>query len=39
LVAEHGLFEVVPGLYQVRGLDLSNMSLVEGLPVSSSSTR
>jgi alkyl sulfatase BDS1-like metallo-beta-lactamase superfamily hydrolase len=30
LVAEHGLFEVVPGLYQVRGLDLSNMSLIEG---------
>ncbi|MFF2272917.1 alkyl/aryl-sulfatase [Agromyces sp. NPDC058136] len=30
LVAKHGLFEVVPGLYQVRGLDLSVMSLVEG---------
>jgi alkyl sulfatase BDS1-like metallo-beta-lactamase superfamily hydrolase len=26
----HGLFEVVPGVYQVRGLDLSNMTLVEG---------
>ena len=26
----HGLFEVVPGIYQVRGLDLSNMTLVEG---------
>ncbi|HET6878225.1 MAG TPA: alkyl sulfatase dimerization domain-containing protein [Jatrophihabitans sp.] len=25
-----GLFEVVPGLYQVRGLDLSNVSFVEG---------
>jgi alkyl sulfatase BDS1-like metallo-beta-lactamase superfamily hydrolase len=30
LVAEQGLFEVVPGVYQVRGLDLSNMTLVEG---------
>jgi alkyl sulfatase BDS1-like metallo-beta-lactamase superfamily hydrolase len=30
LVAKHGLFEVVPGLYQIRGLDLSVMSLVEG---------
>ncbi|HET8928274.1 MAG TPA: alkyl sulfatase dimerization domain-containing protein [Microbacterium sp.] len=30
LVAKHGLFEVVPGLYQVRGLDLSVMSVVEG---------
>lgn len=26
----HGLFEVVPGIYQVRGLDLSNMTIVEG---------
>ncbi|MGW6456547.1 alkyl/aryl-sulfatase [Streptomyces sp. NPDC055078] len=26
----HGLFEVVPGVYQVRGLDISNMTLVEG---------
>ncbi len=25
-----GLFEVVPGLYQVRGLDLSNISFIEG---------
>jgi alkyl sulfatase BDS1-like metallo-beta-lactamase superfamily hydrolase len=25
-----GLFEVVPGVYQVRGVDLSNMTLVEG---------
>jgi alkyl sulfatase BDS1-like metallo-beta-lactamase superfamily hydrolase len=30
LVAKDGLFEVVPGLYQVRGLDLSNISFVEG---------
>jgi alkyl sulfatase BDS1-like metallo-beta-lactamase superfamily hydrolase len=26
----HGLFEVVPGVYQVRGLDLANMTLVQG---------
>jgi alkyl sulfatase BDS1-like metallo-beta-lactamase superfamily hydrolase len=26
----HGLFEVVPGIYQVRGYDISNMTLVEG---------
>ena len=26
----HGLFEVVPGVYQVRGLDIANMTLVEG---------
>jgi alkyl sulfatase BDS1-like metallo-beta-lactamase superfamily hydrolase len=25
-----GLFEVVPGVYQVRGADLSNMTIVEG---------
>lgn len=30
LAATDGLFEVVPGLYQVRGLDLSNISFVEG---------
>ena len=30
LVAKQGLFEVVEGIYQVRGLDLSNMTLVEG---------
>ncbi|MBD3943345.1 MBL fold metallo-hydrolase [Microbacterium sp. NEAU-LLC] len=30
LVAKHGLFEVVEGLYQVRGLDLAVMSIVEG---------
>jgi alkyl sulfatase BDS1-like metallo-beta-lactamase superfamily hydrolase len=26
----HGLFEVAPGIYQVRGYDLSNMTLVAG---------
>ena len=26
----HGLFEVCDGIYQVRGLDLSNMTIVEG---------
>ncbi|HEY2446172.1 MAG TPA: alkyl sulfatase dimerization domain-containing protein [Rhizomicrobium sp.] len=26
----HGLFEVVPGIYQVRGLDIANMMLIEG---------
>jgi alkyl sulfatase BDS1-like metallo-beta-lactamase superfamily hydrolase len=30
LVAAQGLYEVVPGLYQVRGMDLSNISLIEG---------
>ncbi len=30
LVAKQGLFEVTDGIYQVRGLDLSNMTLVEG---------
>jgi alkyl sulfatase BDS1-like metallo-beta-lactamase superfamily hydrolase len=30
LTAIQGLFEVVPGVYQVRGLDLSNISFVEG---------
>src|SRR5215510_2286785 len=30
LVATGGLFEVVPGIYQVRGMDLSNISFVEG---------
>jgi alkyl sulfatase BDS1-like metallo-beta-lactamase superfamily hydrolase len=30
LNAVQGLFEVVPGIYQVRGLDLSNVSFVEG---------
>ena len=26
----HGLFEVTAGLYQVRGFDISNMTLIEG---------
>ena len=30
LLNNHGLFEVVPGLWQVRGLDLSVMSVIEG---------
>ena len=30
LVAMDGLFEVVPGIYQVRGMDLSNITFVEG---------
>lgn len=30
LVVKQGLYEVTPGLYQVRGLDLSNMTLIEG---------
>lgn len=30
LAARHGLYEVVAGVYQVRGFDLSNMTLVEG---------
>ncbi len=30
LCAKQGLFEVAAGIYQVRGLDLSNMTLVEG---------
>ncbi len=30
LTAKQGLFEVVPGIYQVRGLDISNISFVEG---------
>ncbi|MFI9604038.1 alkyl/aryl-sulfatase [Streptomyces sp. NPDC052043] len=30
LCADHGLFEVTDGIYQVRGFDLSNMTLVEG---------
>jgi alkyl sulfatase BDS1-like metallo-beta-lactamase superfamily hydrolase len=27
---QHGLFEVIEGVYQVRGLDLANMTIVEG---------
>ncbi|GAA4843364.1 alkyl/aryl-sulfatase [Kitasatospora terrestris] len=30
LTARHGLYEVTQGIYQVRGLDMSNMTLVEG---------
>ncbi|MGW6916919.1 alkyl/aryl-sulfatase [Kitasatospora sp. NPDC054939] len=30
LCSDHGLFEVVEGIYQVRGFDLSNMTVVEG---------
>ena len=30
LNAMQGLFEVIPGIYQVRGFDLSNISFVEG---------
>ncbi len=30
LCARQGLFEVTDGIYQVRGLDLSNMTIVEG---------
>lgn len=30
LCAKQGLYEVTDGVYQVRGLDLSNMSLIEG---------
>jgi alkyl sulfatase BDS1-like metallo-beta-lactamase superfamily hydrolase len=26
----HGLFEVVPRIYQIRGLDIANMTLIEG---------
>jgi alkyl sulfatase BDS1-like metallo-beta-lactamase superfamily hydrolase len=29
LTAKQGLYQVVPGIYQVRGLDLSNISFVE----------
>ena len=30
LVARQGLFEVTEGIYQIRGADLSNMTVVEG---------
>jgi len=26
----HGLFEVAPGIYQLRGFDLANMTIIEG---------
>jgi len=29
LASKYGLYELTPGAYQVRGLDLSNMSLIE----------
>jgi alkyl sulfatase BDS1-like metallo-beta-lactamase superfamily hydrolase len=30
LLMDAGLYEVVPGIYQVRGADLSNLTIVEG---------
>ncbi|GAB0104987.1 alkyl sulfatase dimerization domain-containing protein [Nocardia sp. JMUB6875] len=30
LVVKQGLYEVVPGIYQIRGVDLSNMTIIEG---------
>ena len=30
LCAKQGLYEVVEGIYQVRGLDLSNITFIEG---------
>ncbi|GAC66277.1 alkyl/aryl-sulfatase [Gordonia soli] len=30
LTSIHGLFEVTDGIYQIRGYDLSNMTLIEG---------
>jgi len=30
LDGEHGLFEVTPGIYQVRGFDLANITFIEG---------
>jgi alkyl sulfatase BDS1-like metallo-beta-lactamase superfamily hydrolase len=30
LVARQGLYEVTDGIYQVRGYDLSNLSVIEG---------
>src|SRR3954462_13651006 len=30
LSMNHGLFEVLPGVYQVRGIDIANMTLIEG---------
>ncbi len=30
LCAKHGLFEVTDGIYQVRGMDISNMTIIEG---------
>lgn len=31
LCSKHGLFEVAQGVYQVRGLDISNMTIIEGI--------
>jgi alkyl sulfatase BDS1-like metallo-beta-lactamase superfamily hydrolase len=30
LTALHGLFQVLPGIYQVRGFDISNLTILEG---------
>jgi len=30
LLARHGLFEVMPGIYQVRGFDLANATFIRG---------
>lgn len=30
LTAKHGLYQVTDGIYQIRGFDISNMTLVEG---------
>ena len=30
LTAQHGLYEVTEGVYQIRGFDLSNMTVIEG---------
>jgi alkyl sulfatase BDS1-like metallo-beta-lactamase superfamily hydrolase len=30
LCAKHGLFQVTEGIYQVRGMDISNMTIIEG---------
>jgi alkyl sulfatase BDS1-like metallo-beta-lactamase superfamily hydrolase len=30
LASKHGLFEVVPGIYQARGIDISVISFIEG---------
>ncbi|MDT5346658.1 MAG: linear primary-alkylsulfatase, partial [Mycobacterium sp.] len=30
LTTKQGLYQVVPGIYQVRGLDISNISFIEG---------
>jgi len=39
LNCHHGLFEVTRGMYQVRGFDVNNMTVVEGKTGSSSSIR